>query len=157
MGLKGFYRAMVIMTAVFVALLSVPYFVYLKHAADQNPIDRTAIIIYSISAFVFLLVGFLGLFGGIRKNKNVTRQFATMAAMMFIFELVQVILTAVSFSQCNNHHNPLIATCGTSKLSYFLPSAFQLLATLLAAIFGFLYFLALREDEGGSSTQMNIY
>jgi len=72
---------------------------------------------------------------------------------MFIFTLVQFILSLITYSSCDNGTNtPIITVCNITEAAYIVPTIIQLTANVLGTIFAILYIRELKYGGGSSSS-----
>eukprot|EP00029_Vermamoeba_vermiformis_P004423 TRINITY_DN14961_c0_g1_i1.p1 TRINITY_DN14961_c0_g1~~TRINITY_DN14961_c0_g1_i1.p1 ORF type:complete len:198 (+),score=23.15 TRINITY_DN14961_c0_g1_i1:62-595(+) len=159
------FAILTIIFAVFVAVLTIPYWYYVNQiATTPNALDDTAnqaaLAIQVVSAAILIAVCICGVLGAALRHVKLLLIFVLVNVSMFIFVMLQIILTYVTFLDCSEPlasgdrlpNSPFEFICTqTDDFWYWVPLLINLYINLCAAAFGGLtrWRIMLRQSKGG--------
>eukprot|EP01133_Synstelium_polycarpum_P000162 gene162-192_t len=147
--LELFLRILVIFCGIALIGLTVPYWIYMKIAIDNEAWVGMAI--YIISAVILLILAFLGIFGAIKKNRGVLLYFAIVMIVMLLFGIAQIIVTALDVAGCGSDSDSNFSfLCSRSTAGYYAPVAVLLFINLFGAIVAICLRWKLDHDTDGN-------
>lgn len=132
MGGKAFiYKIVVIVTAICIILLTIPYWIHLNYASHEK--DWVWVALDVISAVLMIVLGVIGIIGALKSGRILLLIYAIGMICMFIFILIQMIINLVNYRTCDNK-DLIIFTCNYNEGSYLAPTILMLIITLVGGI-----------------------
>ncbi|GAM27889.1 hypothetical protein SAMD00019534_110650 [Acytostelium subglobosum LB1] len=123
----------IIFCAIALICLTIPFWIYMKYAADDSA--WVAFAIYIISAIILIILAIIGIFGSIKKNQTLLLYFALVNIVMLAFGIAQLIVTAQNLKNCSNDgSNNFSFLCSKNTSGYYVPVALLLFINLTGAI-----------------------
>ncbi|KAL6077857.1 hypothetical protein QOT17_001891 [Balamuthia mandrillaris] len=104
--LEWVFRILLIIICICVILLSIPYWIYLSETDEAGSIAT-----YVISAMLLYIVGGLGIAVGIFLPFKMLKSYTMLCAVMTVLSIVQIIIVAVSISDCDGDNSYIAIYC----------------------------------------------
>jgi len=132
MGGKAFiYKIVVIVTAICLILLTIPYWIHLNYSVHQK--DWVWVALDVISAVFMIILGVIGIIGGLKSGRMLLLIFAIGMICMFIFILIQMIINLIDYQTCDGSDD-ILFTCNYNYAGYLAPTILMLVITLAGGI-----------------------
>ncbi|KAF2070370.1 hypothetical protein CYY_008313 [Polysphondylium violaceum] len=151
MGAKAevLLRILVILCGIALIGLTVPYWIYMKYAIDDNAYVGMAI--YIVSAVILIILAILAFVGSIKKMRSLLLYFAIVMIVMLIFGIVQIIITNLDIANCDDSgvDDNFSFLCAISKPAYYVPMAILLFINLFGAVVSLILRYKLAHDTDG--------
>jgi len=128
----AFWKIGVIFTAIAIIILTIPYWIHLSYSIDNK--DYTWVILDILSAVFMIILGTIGLIGALKPGRLLLLIYAVGMLAMFIFILIQLIINAVIYQQCDDT-TLYFFTCNYNFAGYIAPTVIMLVITLAGGIF----------------------
>jgi len=138
----------VLVTAVFLVLLTIPYWVQLDFSDQEQ--DWVWVAIDVISAILMIILAIIGVLGALKRSRYLLLIYAIGMICMFIFILIQLIINLIMYHDCNS--NLYIFQCDYSYGGYLGPTIIMLVVTILGGIFAILLrkVISAEDKQGGT-------
>jgi len=145
------WRLLTIIAAILVGLCSVPFWVYLKFAADQD--NWVNVALYVISGVVLIIVAIIGLIGVFKKARFLLLIFIIVMILMVIFVLIQLIIFFVNYHTCDIDEKVIsdLFPCDFNIGAYLAPTIIILIIFVVAAFVAIMLRRAYSDDQGSGS------
>jgi len=132
MGGKAFiYKIVVIVTAICLILLTIPYWIHLNYSVHQK--DWVWVALDVISAVFMIILGVIGIIGALKSGRMLLLIFAIGMICMFIFILIQMIINLIDYQTCDGSDD-ILFTCNYNYAGYLAPTILMLVITLAGGI-----------------------
>jgi len=137
-------KIIVIVTAIAIIILTIPYWIHLKYSVDNN--DILWIILDILSAVFMIILGIIGIVGALKPGRMLLLIYAIGMICLFIFILIQLIVNALVYQQCDDTTLYLF-TCNYNLASYIVPTVIMLVITICGGVFGILLRKEIADDS----------
>jgi len=137
------FTIFLIVGCVLLWLLTAPYWYYIAERPDSVVND----IFFSISAAIIIIMGCVGIYGALKKKKAVLLYFAVVMILMFCFTTVQIILTFIALSDCNDPDSFFHFMCDIEQGVYFGHAFATLVITAVDAVLALLLQWRIKKQE----------
>lgn len=134
-GLSLIYKIGVIVTAIAIILLTIPYWIHLSFSIENN--DIVWIILDVLSAVFMIILGIIGIVGALKPGKLLLLIYAIGMICMFIFILIQLIIQSIIYQQCDDKI-VYVFSCNYDRASYLAPTIIMLIITIVGGVFAIL-------------------
>jgi len=134
----------VIITAVAIIVLTIPYWIHLSFSVGIS--DWVWVILDALSAVFMIILGTIGLIGALKPSRMLLLIYAIGMICMFIFILIQLIINASIYKTCDDRVL-YVLTCNYNLADYIAPTVIMLVVTICGGVFAILQRKQIVEDE----------
>eukprot|EP01104_Vermistella_antarctica_P019005 TRINITY_DN7253_c0_g1_i1.p1 TRINITY_DN7253_c0_g1~~TRINITY_DN7253_c0_g1_i1.p1 ORF type:complete len:164 (-),score=31.71 TRINITY_DN7253_c0_g1_i1:580-1071(-) len=107
-----------------------PYWYYVA----VDPSDPLNVAIFVTSAVLLIILAGLGIFAALRRNKSILLYMALVMCVMILFSIVQITLTLVALSDCNDTGSPLHFMCNIQVEVFFAHTVIIIIVAAFCAL-----------------------
>jgi len=147
------WRLLTIIFSVLVGLCSIPFWVYLKYAVDQD--NWVNVALYVISGVVLIILAIVGLIGVFKKSRFLLLLFIIALILMVIFVLIQLIIFFVNYHSCDIDKGDKVVSdlfpCDFNIGAYLAPTIIVIAIFVIGAFVAIMLRRAY-DDESGSGS-----
>ncbi|GAM18429.1 hypothetical protein SAMD00019534_016040, partial [Acytostelium subglobosum LB1] len=137
-------RILVIICCIALVCLTIPYWIYIKYAADNSA--WVALALYIVSCVILLILALIGTLGSIKKSRGLLLYFAVVMIIMLLFGIAQIIVTSLDVAGCKEGGN-FTFLCSTNTAGYYVPVAIILFINLIGGIIALVLRWKLNNDQ----------
>lgn len=151
MGGEPIYKIIVIVTAICLVILTIPYWIALDYAIDHD--DWAWVILDILSAVFMIILAIIGIVGALKPpGRLLLIIYAIGMIAMFIFILIQLIINLINYEECDDR-TAYLFICNYELGKYLPPTIIMMIVTLV----GGLAALFLRKERDDPSANAGAY
>jgi len=148
MGVAFIYKIIVIVTAICLVILTIPYWIALNYSADHH--DWVWVVLDALSAIFMIILAIIGIVGALKPpGRLLLLIYAIGMIAMFIFILIQLIINLIEYQQCDDRVAYLFI-CNYDLGKYLPPTIIMMIITLVGGIAAILLRREIEDDSKAS-------